>query len=222
VVLLRNADGRDLWAESRLAGSKIGFYHEDSTLSGSETLTSIENDLIFNRMGSKVEIKSSWQYQEDRNLHLVSIHSVMTSSAQPTTVDVTVGENILTIRTSTGGKTYDRTLNYAGELSGPEAGRRLHVSRLKSPGDAVSHQMFFPELGAVALVRGELAACERIAIEGTERLALKVRQTVSAIAGTSTVWLDEAGWLLRLTSPTPFGDMETTAISASAHGQSGR
>ena len=217
VIVVRNVEARDIWAESRLADNKIGFYHEASTANGSATVTTIANEFTFNRMGAKVEIKSSSQYTEDADSRLLSIHSVMTSSAQSTVMGVTVGPHVLTVRTSTGGKTYDRTVTFEGEILGPEAARRLTVSRLKSPGDAVSYQMFFPDLSAVATVHDELAGSDRITVDGTDRKALKLRQTMSAMPGASTLWLDDTGWLLRQVMPSPFGEIETTAISASAH-----
>jgi transglutaminase-like putative cysteine protease len=196
---------REIWAESLIAGGRAGYYHEAATTGQQETVTSIENHLIFNRMGSKVEMKSDSQYRESEAGALLAIHSEISSSAQSTAMDVTVRKQSLAIRTTSGGKAYDRVLEFAGDVLGPEAARRLVVQRLKSPGDVLSYQMYAPELGSVVTITDTLAA-----VEGH---ALHVEQTVSAMPGKTLVWLDAAGWLLRQVTPTPFGDIETVRTS---------
>jgi hypothetical protein len=204
---------KEIWAECRLAGSQAGYYHEKTESQNGQMVTSIENDLVFNRMGSKVEIKSTSRSAEAEDGRLLSISSEMSSSAQSTKIDATVTGQSLTIRTSTGGKTYDRTLPFIGELLGPAAARRL-TNALKSAGDTVSYQMFFPELGSLATVTDTFAAREQVTIDGTQMQALKLEQTLSAMPGTIDLWLEDDGWLLRQITHSPFGDIETVRTSS--------
>ena len=211
----RIAAQKEIWAENRIAGVHAGYYRETETRdSNGQLVTSIENDIVLNRMGSKVKVKSTSNYDESTDRRLLAIHSVMSSSAQSTTTDVTVQDNTLVIHTSTGGKTYDRTLAFAGEILGPAAARRITVSRLKSPGDALSYQMFVPELGAVTTISNTLLGKDSITLDGTSQQALKLEQTNSAMPGKSQLWLDADGWTLRQLTPSPFGDLETIRTSA--------
>jgi Transglutaminase-like superfamily len=205
---------KEIWAECRIAGSQAGYYHEKTEIQNGQMVTSIENDLVFNRMGSKVEMKSTSRSAEAEDGRLLSISSEMSSSAQSTKIDATVTGQSLTIRTSTGGKTYDRTLSFVGELLGPAAARRLTNARLKSAGDTVSYQMFLPELGSLATVTDKFTAREEVAIDGKQMQALKLEQTLSAMPGKADLWLEDDGWLLRQITYSPFGDIETVRTSS--------
>jgi hypothetical protein len=206
---------KDIWAVSRISGSDIGSYHEVMTMGQDhQIVTSIENDLVFNRLGSKVEMKSSSRYEEGADGHLLSVSSEMSSSAQSTKTEAAVRGNSLVIRTSTGGKSYGRTLPFTGELLGPVAARQLALSRLKSPGDVISFQMFYPELGSVVTITEKLAGRESLSFNGQTTPALKIEQTMSAMPGTVLLWLDSDGWLLRQLTPSPFGDIETLRAPA--------
>jgi hypothetical protein len=205
---------KEIWAENRIAGVQAGNYHEAETRdSTGQIVTSITNEIVLNRMGSKVELKSTSLYRE-ADVRLLSIHSVMSSSAQSTITDATVHGNTLVIHISTGGKTYDRTLPFTGELLGPAAARRLTIFRLKSPGDVVSYQMFVPELGTVTTITDTLIGNDTVTVEGAPQQALKLEQTNSAMPGKSALWLDADGFTLRQLTPSPFGDVETIRASA--------
>jgi hypothetical protein len=205
---------KEIWAECRIAGNQAGYYQEKTESQNGQIVTSIVNDLVFNRMGSKVEIKTISRSAEADDGRMLSISSEMSSSAQSTKIDVTVTGQSLTIRTSTGGKTYDRTLPFIGELLGPTAARRLTNARLKSAGDTVSYQMFFPELGSLATVTDTFTAREQVAIDGKQMQALKLEQTLSTMPGTIDLWLEDDGWLLRQITHSPFGDIETVRTSS--------
>jgi hypothetical protein len=193
---------REIWCESRIAGSTAGIYHEvlDPADDGN-VVTTIENRVIFNRMGRKIEIKSESRSVETASGRLVSIDTVMSSSEQSTTVHVDVEPDSLRVRTSTGGKSYDRTVPAGGAVIGPEAARRLLLARLKAPGDTISYQIFVPELGSVTTITQKLIETG------------KVEATMSAMPGKTMMWVDASGWLVRQVSPSPFGDIETAVSS---------
>jgi transglutaminase-like putative cysteine protease len=201
---------REIWAESRLARQPAGYYHEKAeTDAGRDIFTVIESDFVMNREGSQVEIKSSSRYQETEGGRLLAMQTNMSSSKQPTHVDVTVKDSSLLIRTSTGEKTYDRTLAFTGTLTGPNAARRQMLDRLKSPGDSFAYQEFSPEFGSVVTLTTTLVQPEQLTIDGKQYSSLRVEQTLSGLPYKVTLWLDNEGWLLRQVLPTPFGDVET-------------
>ena len=196
---------KEIWAQSRLAGNSAGYYHESASVRpDGNIVTSIENDIVLNRLGSKVEIKSASQYLETQDGRLLSVDSTSSSSSQATELHVDAGATSLFIRTTTGGKSYERTLTVARALLGPEAARRLTISRLKSTGDAASYDTFVPDLASIVTVTEKCL--------GTS--PLEIEETLSALPTPTMVWLDDAGWLLRQTVATPFGSIETVRAPA--------
>lgn len=204
---------REIWAQSRISGSAAGYYHESSSVQpDGSILTLVDNDIVLNRMGSKVEIKSSTQYHETADGRLLSIDNTSSSSAQSTTMHVDDLGTSLAIRTTTGGKSYNRSTPLTSPVLGPEAARRLTVTRLKAPGDTLSYPTFSPDLGSLTTITEKCIAVRPLAIE----------QSMSAMPTTVTEWLDDDGWLMRQTMPSPFGNIETVRASAeSVKAQSG-
>jgi hypothetical protein len=201
----------DLWAEVKIAGQRSGYYHEKIERDeAGEISTAIEMVLVINRVGSKVEIRTSAVSKESKSGQLVAIKSETSSSNQPTFMEVTISDGSLLIRTTSGGKSYDRKVPYTGELLGPEAGRRLALVGLKSPGDTLSYQTFIPELGSVTTITRKVIGIEQLLIEGKQLSGLKVEDTAGSIPGKTAVWLDGTGRLLRQVQESPFGEIETT------------
>ncbi len=193
----------------RMAGQPTGSYREATTRNADGmTVTSMESDLIFNRLGSKLEMKSASQYTETGDGQLKAVASDISSSEQATHMAVRVADGTLQISTTTGGKTYERSAPFTGTLLGLEGARRLTVSQLHKPGDTVSYQTFSPELGAVVTITATLVIAEDVTIDQRPISGLKLEETMSSMPGKITVWLDHEGWMLRQSMPTPLGDIE--------------
>ncbi len=207
----------EIHAVFRVSGQPMGSYREKATTEidgGTKTL--IDSDLIFNRMGSKLEMKSSSQYEETSDGHLKVATGDVSSSQQATHLEVLVGKTSLQIKTTTGEKTYERNTPLTRSLLGPEGARRLVVSRCQAPGDTVSYDTFFPELGTVVTVTDVLLGSEEVTTDQGKISGLKIEQAVSAMPSKATLWLDQNGWLLRQTVPSPFGDIEAIRSNASS------
>ncbi len=204
---------REVVAEYRLEGAPTGTYHE-STLPDANggTVTSIESDLVFNRMGTKLEMKFATQYHEDAQGHLKSVSSDQSSSQQGTHVEVQVRDGSLAVTTTTGGKSYPRNAAFTGTLLGPDGARHLLISRLHVPGDSVAYQTFSAELGSVATITSTLVGSEDVAFGGKRIGGLKIEQSIDAMPGKSTLWIDHDGWLLRQVVPSPLGEMEALRV----------
>ena len=141
----------DIWADLKLAGQPAGYYHEKTERDeGGRILTFVETIVVINRLNSRVEIRTKSEYTESKDAQLLAIKSETSSSKQSTLMEVTVGDGLLLVRTTSGGKSYDRKVPYTGTLLGPEAVRRVVLAGLKLPGDTISLQIFVPELGSVA------------------------------------------------------------------------
>lgn len=116
---------------------------------------------------------------------------------------VGAGDGSLQISTTTGGKTYERNVPFTGTLVGPDHARKLLVLQVHKPSDTFSYQTFSPELGVVATVTATLIGTEDVKVDQQPISGLKLEESMSAMPGKMTVWLDHDGWLLRQLMPSP-------------------
>src|SRR5271165_428815 len=196
-----------------LGGAPTGTYHESTSADANGgTVTSIESDLVFNRLGTKLEMKFTTQYHEDRDGHLKRVSSDQSSSQQGTHIDVKVADGSLVITTTTGGKSYQHGAAFTGALLGPDGARHLLVSRLRTAGDSVAYQTFSAELGTVATITSTLIGNDNVVLAGKQVSGMKIEQTTDAMPGKSNLWLDHEGWLLRQVVPSPLGEMEALRV----------
>jgi hypothetical protein len=217
----------DIWLQTSISGAPAGYYHEKSEPGADGSIkTLVETDVVINRLGSRVEIKSTSQHSENAAGHLLGVTSETSSSLQSTRITATVQDGALLIHMTTGGKSYDRTVPFKGTLVGPEGARRLTMAGLKNTGDAVSYQMFMPELGTVSTITRKLMGRERVSIDGNDQPILKLEESISDFPVKSTLWLDGEGRDLREVHETPFGEMAEIrsqaekVLGSTAHGAS--
>ncbi|MGH9721410.1 MAG: transglutaminase-like domain-containing protein [Bryobacteraceae bacterium] len=188
--------------ETRIAGQPAGYVHERSETAGDgRAIVTAESRTVINRLGSKVEIKGSTRTVEDATGSVISIHCELSSSAQTTAMDGNVANGVLTLKISTGGKDYQRSIPLTSPLTGPEGGRRLTVKALRNPGDQVSYPVFSAELGTLQTVSRTLVRVEDDVLVAEESL--------SGLPGKASLWLDRDGRTRRRTQESPFGTMES-------------
>jgi hypothetical protein len=89
----------DIWAEVKITGQPSGYYHEkiDRDKAG-EISTTVEMILAINRVGSKVEIRTSSLSKESMGGLLLANKNETSSSKQSTLMEVTIGDGSLRIR----------------------------------------------------------------------------------------------------------------------------
>lgn len=205
----RDTADRELAAVYRLGGQPIGTYKEQrSHDSAGNIVTQLDSTMVFNRLGTKLEIKSTSRYLETPAGELMSIDNTSSSSQQSTIIHAMVNKDSITVTTTTGGHSYPRIVAFTGRLVGPEAARELAVARLHIAGDTVSYQTFSPELGHIVTVTDKVLAHNDS--PGTnQESGLKIEQTMSSMPSALTLWVDNAGWLLRQVMSSPLGEIET-------------
>jgi hypothetical protein len=200
----------------RLSGQLMGTYTEKRTLDvDGNTVTTIDSDMVFNRMGSKLELKSKSSYVESARGALLRVDSVSSSSQQATTTHATVHDKTLRITTEAGGHTYERSLAISTHLLGPEAVRQLAVSHLGAAGDTVSYDTFSAELGGIVTVTDKAITFNDLPA-GQKTAGTKIEQTMTGLPTPGVLWADNTGWLLRQTTPSPFGEIEVLRTDSSA------
>jgi hypothetical protein len=149
----------------------------------------------------------------------------MTASSQSTKSEAVIAEGKIEIRSESGGKTYTNTLEYTGDLYGPEGIRRRTESGLRNPGDKVAVQTYVAEASLVGKMTRTVLSRESLKLGPREVAALKVEEVLEGLPVKRTGWLDEKGNLLRQDEPGPFGMIEvwraekTEALAAASGGE---
>lgn len=203
-----NAASKTIWAHVQLNSQRIGFYHESTQRTADRVISATDLEYALGREGSQVEIKSHAVYVQTLDGHLLSVHSESSSSKTPTTIDAIVSGQSVDIRSASGGKSYESTLSFAGELLGPEGARRLTVADLDCSKRAFSYQTFMPDFVTIKTLTTTCAGPEQIDAPA-KLLAHKFTQAIEDFPLQQTLWADGAGQLLRLETATPFGKMIT-------------
>jgi transglutaminase-like putative cysteine protease len=223
----------DHWYVIRLGGTEVGYLREvllspfaGEAAAGPESLkTETEMHLVINRMGSRVELSSFSVIQEDQRGGLLASRFEMKFSNQITVTEALVKEGFIQLRSGAGGKSYTRTLDYQGNLFGPEGIRMMSAGGLKEIGDTVSVQTFVAEASLVTTLSRALKARETLEIAGVKTAVLKIEETLEGLPIKRTLWLDEQGSVVKQEEPGPFGIIEAirsdraTALAALSGGE---
>jgi hypothetical protein len=210
------ADTADLWYVIKIAGQPAGYVHEETKAKEQGLKTDSEMRIVLNRLGSRVEIGFFSASEETPEGLLRHVSYEMTASSQATKSEADISEGKIQIRSESGGKTYTSTLNYTGELYGPEGIRRLTAAGLRNPGDKVTIQTYVAEASLIGKITRTVLSLESIKIGIREVAALKVEEVLEGLPIKRTGWLDEQGNLLRQDEPGPFGMIEVWRSEKSA------
>ena len=210
------ADTADLWYVIQIAGQPVGYIHEATKPQEKSLITDSEMRIVLNRLGSRVEIGFLSASEETPEGLLRRVRYEMTFSNQATKSEAVVREGTIEIRNESGGKTYSSTLNYTGELFGPEGVRRLTAARLRKAGDKVTIQTYVAEASLIGKMTRTVLSLEPVKIGTREVAALKVKEVLEGMPIKRTGWLDGQGNLLRQEEPGPFGIVEVWRSEKSA------
>jgi transglutaminase-like putative cysteine protease len=189
-----------------LAGEEAGSYSEETAGGPKQIRDTVAQDLILNRLGAQVEIRSRDVEVQDSSGRLTSGHYESTTSKTTVTTDLAVKGQTLELTTASGGKSYTRELPFTGELLGP-AGVRALLAHAQTD-HPLHFQTFVSELGAVGQVTLVLQGHEMLKA-GTESLdTLKLEERVEGFPLVVTLWTDTQGYTVRALEDSPFGTIE--------------
>jgi hypothetical protein len=166
----------------------------------------VEQDLILNRLGSQVELRSRDVEVEDARGRLTGGHFESTSSKTTVTTDLTVKGHSLQLRTTSGGKSYTRELPFTGELLGL-AGMRAQLAHARQD-QPLHFQTFVPELGTVAAITLVPQDHETLQVDGGSLDTLKLEYRIEGFPLVTTYWTDAEGYTVKALQDSPFGAIE--------------
>lgn len=206
VFLPTAAVAEERWLLVSISGQPVGSFHESVAGRDGTLVTETETRMVINRLGHRVEVAVTATSRESAEGRLRDATTGLKMSDQTTTMAAEVGEGTVRLRSQAGGKSFERTVPFSGELLGPEGIRQATVGRLARPGDVLQVQTWSPELGAVATVHRTLLALEPA--QGTAA-ARKIEEKTEGYPGVRTLWLDGDGRLLASEEAGPFGVVRT-------------
>ncbi len=219
------ADATDLWYVIKISGQPVGYLHEETKPQEQGLNTDSDMRIVLNRLGSRVEIGFLSASEETPEGLLRRVRYEMTASNQATKSEAVIREGAIEVQNESGGKTYTSTLNYTGELHGPEGIRRLTAAGLRNPGDKVTIQTYVAEASLIGRITRTVLSRETVKIGTREVAALKVEEILEGLPIKRTGWLDEQGNLLKQEEPGPFGLIEvwrsekSSALAAASGGE---
>jgi hypothetical protein len=197
------------WYIITIADKPVGYVHElASSISAPEgelIVSTSDVKMVLNRLGSKVELQFLTVYEETKDGLLRKVNYEMRASLMTTKTEAVIRGKTIELRSAVGGKSYSRTLNFSGELLGPEGIRLISQKRLQKAGDIAEFQTFVPELEAVSKGSRKVLAAEKLLLGGKEILVLKTEEMIDATAVKSTAWLGGDNEAVKQEMPTPFG-----------------
>ncbi len=210
----------DRWYLLSIGGQTVGYLREalSPSAGGAAPLrvTSTEMRIVLNRLGSKVEMESRSEFREDASGRIVAFSAATKLSSQEVRSEGTVEGSSIRLKTTAGASSQERTLEFTGDLLGPEGIREATRKRLLKAGDKLEFQTFSPELNQV--LHGERTVVGRETIEagGARVDTLKIEEVLAGIPFKRTAWLDPEGDELRTSEPSPFGDVVGVAADRAA------
>jgi len=197
------------WFLITIADSPVGYLHDVAArkTGAAEPLVlhSSEMKMVLNRLGVRVEMRFVTTSEETERGELKKVGYELQASVMSTKTEAVVEAGRISLKSEAGGKSYKRTIEYAGTLLGEDGIRQLAEKNLKKPGDAVSFQTFIPELEAVSQGRRKVLERETLRLNGKDVRTVKVEEYIEANAVASIAWLDENGDIVKENMSTPFG-----------------
>ncbi len=226
----------EFWYIVKVGGTIVGYLREeqksappDKIPSKPENLiTETEMHIVLNRIGSRVELRSFSITEENSEGRLLSARLELQLSNQTMITEASIKEGAIELRSEAGGRPYTRTIEYKGELFGPEGIRLVSKRGLRKTGDTIAVQTFVAEASLVTTASRTVLGRETLEIAETPAAGvegLKIEETLQGLPTKRTIWLDEEGFILRQEEPGPFGVIEvvrsdkTQALRAASGGE---
>jgi len=218
----------DKWFIVTIGGQPVGYIHDVSSREirsvGEVLVYDSEMKMALNRLGTKVELKFVTGFEETRDGLLTKIRYELLASTMSTKTEAVVKNGTIEVRSESGGKSYSRTVAFAGTLVGQEGIRLASLKALRKAGDSVEFLTFIPELEAVSKGSRKVIGEEVLRLGGQAVPTLKVEEFLEAASIKTTSWLDGNHEVVKQEMPTPFGPgvfvlAEKAAALAAASGQ---
>ena len=192
----------DLWFETSLAGSPVGYLHETMRIEATSVVTEIESQIVVKRMGKPVLIDGSEHWAETPDGTPLSYRSALRLAVEETSLDVTIDGDIMKLRKATGEDATHTSIPLEPDVLWPLALREFHAEYVANAGETYSFSTFDPELEQVVSYDVEVLGPESVVIMEEARSLHKIRMVSDAYPGIEFFeWRDSEGRLWKMEAP---------------------
>lgn len=206
-LILSAAQAAELWYEIRIAGQPAGYEHSTTgTRKEGGVLSTDETVIVINRLGGKVEMKTTSESAENAAGELLSVREAVTQSEQTVITEAELKGDQILIHSTAGSNSYNRSMTLKAPVCGPAAFARRAREQLRKPGDATSCRQYDPSLGVPYQITRTLSAVDTL--DG--RPVLRVKTELEGVGAAEEV-LDAEGLPVRMERDMPFGKMVVQA-----------
>ena len=197
------APPEDQWFTVLLDGRKIGSYESMREVRGGKVVTTQTLDLSIERAGTAVGLTSKESTEETTDGKPIAFHALSKLSGGETTIDGIVHGNKVTVKTTTGGATQTREIDWPKGAMLPEGLRLAGLAKGLAPGTRYSALAFQPSSLDVAEIETRIGGRESVDLPGGATLLTAVEQTM-LLGGApvkSRLWVDAEENVRKLTMP---------------------
>ena len=193
----------DQWFTVLLDGRKIGSFESTRVVRDGRVVTSQILDLSIDRAGVSVALSSRETSDETPDGKPLGFQSVTKLSGGETTIEGTLRDHTLLVKTNTGGAAQQREMPWPQGALLPEGLRLAGIRQGLAAGTRYSAIAFQPSSLDVAEIDTRVGAPETVDLPGGKRSLIAVEQTLR-LAGTpveSRLWVDADQTVYKLTMP---------------------
>lgn len=182
------------WGVVSLSGKRIGYAHSVRTVRSGEIENFVQSRISLKRMGTEVKINSDLRHVETPEGKALRFSSLTEMSPIPTLREGVIENGKLRIKTTTGGNTSEKEMDWDPDALLTEGIRLRAVKSGFAPGTTYAYKTFNPEYGRFEDVEIEVEGDETRTLLGKELKLHRIRTKMSLQQGiVSKSWVDDEG-----------------------------
>lgn len=193
----------DQWFTVLLDGRKIGSFESMRIVRGGEVVTTQTLDLSIERAGTAVGLTSKETTEETPDGKPLAFQALSKLSGGETTIDGTVRGDKASVKTTTGGATQSRVIDWPKGAMLPEGLRLAGLAKGLAPGTHYSALAFQPSSLDLAEIETRVGDKESVDLPSGAKMLTAVEQTM-LLGGApvkSRLWVDAEQTVHKLTMP---------------------
>ncbi len=193
----------DQWFTVLLDGRKIGSFESVREVRGSQVVTTQTLDLSIERAGTAVGLTSKETTEETPDGKPIAFQALSKLSGGETTIEGTLHGDKVSVKTSTGGATQTRQIEWPKGAMLAEGLRLVGLAKGLAPGTRYSVLAFQPSSLDVAEIETHVGDEESVDLPDGTKMLTTVEQTMllGGAPSKSRLWVDAEQTVHKLTMP---------------------
>ncbi|NQU23047.1 MAG: transglutaminase domain-containing protein [Candidatus Nealsonbacteria bacterium] len=197
----------ETWDVNYLGGARVGYTHTTVTEVAESTRKLVETEAVdyfsVKRFGDRATLGIRTVSTETRDAKLIEYRCETSLGSAPTKSTGRVAGDRLELKTTSKGKTTNRSIAWSDDIGGPFADQRSLRDKPMQPGEKRSFRMIAAVFNQVAAVEMTAADNEQVQLPDGAKQLLRIEMVASFSAGqslSSVYWCDPKGEIIRVHS----------------------